>query len=296
MRRVRTPKFVTKNILKDDLSNWYERHVTNVVRRHRVDSVNIDEEDARWIMSWVNFQTNRAVDPGDQQDAADSDAEDSDGSQIEEVTGLERIGRFVPALYQYVLWFTVFLCAQMLLQGTVEEKSSKLVEVLLSNTDADHLLEVKIVGILATVLTVVGVWVGFAAIPIFLSPMLSIIDPQIIGSVFNPVYVSNFVLYFVLGFLFYGYLFSAIGSCCSTIRRRSSACHTRECVVNHSNFVDRTLSDGSDWNVGKHLKTHSAVYSVCHDEHRSGNTALVYVCRNFAVDDGLYCRHSVACF
>ena len=211
-------KFVAKNDLSDDLSSWYGGHVTNVVRRHRFDSVDFEEQEARWVMSRIYFHTNRADDPGDQQHEFRRSAEESSSSQFEEAMELGANDRYVPVIYQFVLWFTVFLGALMLLQGTVEEKSSKLVEVVLSNAEASHLLDGKIVGILATCLAVVGVWMGFAAIPIILSPTLSIIDPEFIGSVFNPIYVSNFFLYLVLGFLFFGYLFSAIGSCCSTIR------------------------------------------------------------------------------
>lgn len=210
-------KFVTKNILKNDVAAWYSNFATSVIRAKRVAAINVQEDDAQWIMQRVSFTTNKAVSPDDLADGADL------GQPVtEEVTAGEQIARFAPAVYQYILWFMVFMGSMMLMTGTVEEKSTKLVEVLLSNADAGQLMDGKLLGITATLLTVIGVWTSFIALPLalglFAFPQFSFLDIDIISAIFKPAYVVNFVIFLSLGFVFFGYLFSAVGSACASIR------------------------------------------------------------------------------
>lgn len=212
-------KFVTKNFLKSDVAGWYEGFATQVVRRYRVEQANIPEADAQWVVQRVSFVTNKTVTQG--QSSAEGGAT---GSEIdtESVSVDEVVTRFAPAVYQYVLWFMVFFGSVMLMTGTVEEKSTKLVEVLLSNADASQLMDGKLLGIASTMLTVIGVWLVLIGTPVLLGalalPAFLPIEIDIIGAVFKPVYVFNFIVFLVLGFMFFGYLFSAVGSVCTSIR------------------------------------------------------------------------------
>ncbi|MCY3884689.1 MAG: ABC transporter permease [Gammaproteobacteria bacterium] len=212
-------RFVTKNFLKADVAGWYENFATNVVRRYRVAEANIPEADAQWVVQPVSFAMNKTV----TQDQPTADGSES-GSEIEteSVSADAVISRFAPAVYQYVLWFMVFFGSVMLMTGTVEEKSTKLVEVLLSNADAGQLMDGKLLGIAATMLTVIGVWLVLIGTPVLLGavalPAVLPFEIDIVGAVFKPVYVLNFIVFLVMGFMFFGYLFSAVGSVCTSIR------------------------------------------------------------------------------
>lgn len=212
-------KFVTKNFLKSDVAGWYGNYATQVVRRHRVEQANIPEADAQWVVQRVSFVTNRTV---TQDQTAASGREPGSEIETESVSVDEVVTRFAPAVYQYVLWFMVFFGSVMLMTGTVEEKSTKLVEVLLSNADASQLMDGKLLGIASTMLTVIGVWLALIGVPVLLGavalPSFLPFEIDIIGAVFKPVYVFNFIVFLVLGFMFFGYLFSAVGSVCTSIR------------------------------------------------------------------------------
>ncbi len=209
-------KFVTMDILKTDLSSWYSRYVSTIVRGYRVEQADLDLETARWVTQGVYFSTNRPVDD------ADPSRDILDVEESIEVSMLEQMAQFAPAVYLYILWFTVLMGSTMLMTGTVEEKSTKLVEVLLSNVDATHLMDGKLVAIALTMMTIVGVWIVLMGTPMMLGtmalPNLMPMDLDWVGFIFNPAYVFNFALFLVLGFAFYGYLFSAVGSVCSSIR------------------------------------------------------------------------------
>ena len=217
-------KFVTENILKQDLSNWYENFATRVIQNKKFAESDISRATALWLLQRASFQTSKAVEPSrDSNGSSPSDVGDS----TKEVTVWETVGEFAPAVYQYILWFLVFIGATVLMTNTVEEKSTKLVEVLLSDLDSVQLMDGKLVGSALTLLTVVGLWIFLISLPIvlaasigvtFLPQVAEFIQSGALSSMYNPLFIVNFVIFFVLGFAFYGYSLSALGSVCSNIR------------------------------------------------------------------------------
>lgn len=218
-------KFVTENILKQDLANWYENFATRVIQNKRFAESNISRDTAIWLLQRASFQTSKAVEPTSATSVAGRPSADSETTK--EVTVWETIGEFAPAVYQYILWFLVFIGATVLMTNTVEEKSTKLVEILLSDLDPVQLMDSKLLGSALTLLTVLGLWIFLISLPMmlgsgmlvsFLPPVREFLESGVLNSIFNPLYVLNFVIFFVLGFSFYGYCLSAVGSVCSNIR------------------------------------------------------------------------------
>lgn len=219
-------KFVTENILKQDLANWYERFATRVVQNKRFAESNVSRETALRLLQRASFRTSRAVVPP-KRVSRPTGTPNTSKELTKDVTVWETVGEFAPAIYQYILWFLVFIGATVLMTNTVEEKSTKLVEVLLSDLEPVQLMDGKLVGSALTLLTVVGLWIFLISLPMLLgSSTLVAFFPQIgkfLGSgalslIFNPLYIVNFVIFFVLGFAFYGYSLSALGSVCSNVR------------------------------------------------------------------------------
>ena len=220
-------KFVTENILKDDLADWYESFATKVIQSKRFAESNISRETALMLLQRASFRTSKAVDPTTTTRSGSSSTNPSPAETTQEVTVWETVGEFAPAIYQYILWFLVFIGATILMTNTVEEKSTKLVEILLSNLDPVQLMDGKLLGSALTLLTVVGLWVFLLSLPMtlgsgalvaFLPQMGEFFSSGALGLIFNPLYVINFVIFFVLGFAFYGYTLSALGSVCTNIR------------------------------------------------------------------------------
>ncbi|MYD44933.1 MAG: ABC transporter permease [Gammaproteobacteria bacterium] len=220
-------KFITETILKQDLANWYENFATRVIQNKKFAESNISRETALWLLQRASFQTSKAVEPARDSGTTTSSTSGDTEDATKEVTVWETVGEFAPAVYQYILWFLVFIGATILMTNTVEEKSTKLVEVLLSDLDSVQLMDGKLLGSALTLLTVVGLWIFLISLPILLgSKIVVAFFPQIgeflqsgaLSSIFNPLFVINFVIFFVLGFAFYGYSLSALGSVCSNIR------------------------------------------------------------------------------
>jgi len=100
----------------------------------------------------------------------------------------------------------VVYSGQMLVRSMIEEKSSRLIEMLISSSTPDELLTGKIIGLSLLGLTQIFIWslIGISLVAGSLVP----------PSAFNN--ILPMLLYFILGFLFYSSLFVGIGSTVNT--------------------------------------------------------------------------------
>jgi len=94
----------------------------------------------------------------------------------------------------------------MLVRSLIEEKSNRLIEILISSCTSEELLAGKILGLSALGLTQILIWsligVGLAGSSVIPSEAFENVLPML--------------LYFVLGFIFYTTIFVGIGSIVST--------------------------------------------------------------------------------
>lgn len=115
-------------------------------------------------------------------------------------------------IFIMMLYMTILLWGVAVQRSIIEEKNSRVIEVLLSSLRPFDLLVGKIFGVGAVGLTQYAIWSIFilalsayglvgATSQLLSSPLMTIIF---------------FVVYYVLGFLFYATLFSGIGSICNT--------------------------------------------------------------------------------
>jgi len=82
---------------------------------------------------------------------------DSDGDE-EEVNVTDIARQWAPVAFVYFLWVSILINTQMLITNTIEEKSNKLIEVLLPSISPIVIMGGKIIGIAATGLTIVFSW------------------------------------------------------------------------------------------------------------------------------------------
>ncbi len=124
-----------------------------------------------------------------------------------------------------LLYMAILLFGQQTMVSVIEEKTSRVVEVLVSSLTPFQMLLGKVLGVGAAGLLQMGIW-GVSAWLITSqaghlaalvggssSAMAGFSLPHIGGGL-----VLVFLVYFVLGFLLYGALYAAIGSMCSAIQ------------------------------------------------------------------------------
>jgi ABC-2 type transport system permease protein len=108
-----------------------------------------------------------------------------------------------------ILFFALLPTGQILMRSVIEEKSSRVIEVLISSVTPRELMVGKIVGLGAVGLTLIGTWTAIGAL---IAARLGA-DFPIGGDD-----LAVFVLYFVPGYFFYAALLGSVGSICTAER------------------------------------------------------------------------------
>ncbi len=116
----------------------------------------------------------------------------------------------------FLLYFSVSFYGLNVGRSVVEEKTSRIFEVLLSSVRAESLMVGKLLGVGAAALTQLGIWFGLVAIYAG-SQMAAKAGIHGVASLgIQPIQVVFFLMYFVLGFLFYSSLSAGLGATMST--------------------------------------------------------------------------------
>jgi len=114
-----------------------------------------------------------------------------------------------------ILYMTLFFYGSIIMRGVIEEKTSRVVEVVLSSLKPFQLMMGKIFGIAAVGFTQYAIWALFGlAASRYSKPLISSFFPAAdfrLPSI--PAYIFvYFVIFFILGYFLYGTIYAAIGS------------------------------------------------------------------------------------
>ncbi len=119
-----------------------------------------------------------------------------------------------------LLYMAVLINGQGMAMAIVEEKSSRLIEVILGAVTATEFMAGKILGVLGSGLTQLGIWVGALLIGLlYAAPMLSL-GPDLaefdLGAVLSLELILYFAIFFALGYFLYSIFFAAIAATCTS--------------------------------------------------------------------------------
>ena len=133
-----------------------------------------------------------------------------------EVSFKDRLPGIIGLGSAFLLWSLIITGASILLNSVMEEKSNKILEVLLSSASATEILTGKVLGVALLTVTVLLVWAGLGSAGLLFSFPETARD---IGSILlEGGMIWYFIAYAVGGYLMYAVLFAAIGAFCETPR------------------------------------------------------------------------------
>ena len=147
-------------------------------------------------------------------------------------------------IFGFLIYMFVFLYGGMVMQGVIEEKSNKVLEVMVSSVKPFQLMMGKILGIASVALTQLLIWVVFIVVvggglmsllagdmieaaqamssgmPMDMSAMSGMVMDADMAAAINtltdPAYlfrlIGGFIVYFIGGYLLYAAMFAAVGS------------------------------------------------------------------------------------
>lgn len=118
-------------------------------------------------------------------------------------------------VFAVLLLFTVFTTSGYLMQSLAEEKENRAVEVLLSALRPRDLLFGKFLAMNLLGLLQMVLWIGTA---VFILTRIAGSLPDLSGLALQPDQIAVLVIYFVLGYLFFGSLYAIIGALTANIR------------------------------------------------------------------------------
>ncbi|MBM3824682.1 MAG: ABC transporter permease [Verrucomicrobia bacterium] len=204
MSKERGVEYWSGNLADLALRNEIERGINAEVRRREYTAKQID------------VQTIRQV---ERTHAPFSNLNPKKEEGKEGVSMADYIRQFAPSGFVYLLWVAIFSIAQMLLNNTIEEKSNRIIEVLLSSVTPGELMLGKLMGIAGIGLTMIGSWI-LALVGVLLwkaGPQLEFAQ-QLLEVLKTSNLLPWFAFYFLCGYVLYAGVILALGSVCNTIK------------------------------------------------------------------------------
>ncbi len=173
--------------------------LNDAVRSQRLADAHISESTVRQLSSKVDL---------------DSKAIDDQGR--EKNSDMLLAASFVIGLMIYI---TLAIYGQAIMAAVVEEKETRIAEILFSSARPFELMLGKLVGVGLAGLTPLGIWVASIAALLAFVATQSDLSPMFAGLPhITPLMFAYFLLFFLLGYFIYASIFALIGSMVTTVQ------------------------------------------------------------------------------
>jgi ABC-2 type transport system permease protein len=119
----------------------------------------------------------------------------------------------LPLAASYLLMMALMLSGSWMLQGTVEERSNKLLETVISTLTPEELMYGKLLGTVAVGLTMIAVWIGCGAVAAYATQgaIADMIRPAL-APLTSPGTIAAMIYFFIAGYLAISIFFLAVGA------------------------------------------------------------------------------------
>ena len=195
-----------------NVTSEIKRQIEHILKLNNLKSLGIDNETLKSAEQKINLETKIINKEGE-----------STNSHSEVSTGIGFLGGIL-------IYMFIFMYGTMVMRGVIEEKTSRIVEVMISSLRPFQLMMGKIIGVALVGLTQFLLWIIFTVALSALAELVllndtflatssaenqSIIITQIksFTSGINLIQIFlSFLFYFIAGYLMYSSLFAAVGS------------------------------------------------------------------------------------
>lgn len=196
-------EYYTKNVSNFDLNRTLRTAVNDVVTEKRIKRSGLDPEMIKQLTRRIELVTVK-IKEGE---------EEKESGFIEEY--------FVTLAFVMILYVTLLLYGASIMRGVLEEKNSRVVEVLLSSASSFQLMVGKIVGLGSVGLAQYLIW---CILGISFSLYGGSLTGLPIGDLsFDPSIFLYFVLFFILGYFLFSTLYAAFGAISNTDQEAQQA-------------------------------------------------------------------------
>ncbi|MGD9488445.1 MAG: ABC transporter permease [Calditrichaceae bacterium] len=188
--------FYTKNVANFDLNRRIENTVTDIIVNKRLEDSQLDPEFINTLTKSVNLKTYKIT---------------KGGEENERGFGEEYFSTFIFILILYV---TLILYGTAIMRSIVQEKTSRIIEVLLSSANPFQMMAGKILGQGSVGLTQYLIWALFGIGMVLFGGRVIPISSDYFN--FSPMLFVYFVLFYILGYFVFSTLYAAVGAITNT--------------------------------------------------------------------------------
>ena len=180
-------------------SGSFRDAVNDAVRSQRLADASISETKLHELSQAVNFDEKGLDERGEEKDSE---------------------GTFVAAfIIGLMIYITLAIYGQAIMSAVVEEKETRIAEILFSSTSPFNLMLGKLIGVGLAGLTQLAIWVVSAvAVVAFGMAGLSAAGVDFSMPTITPLMIVLFFVFFLLGFFLYASIFALIGSMVTTVQ------------------------------------------------------------------------------
>lgn len=218
-RRVRTGEidawvWITEESLAEDRIEYHSENVSNfvtqarleaagsaAVRRHRLEQAGLDAEQIDRLGRSVGLTTVRVTEQGSREEGFGS-------------------GLSLAYFLFFALYMSLLIYGQQVMTGVIEEKSSRIVEVIVATTRPFELMLGKLLGICGVALTQMGIWLGTVAAltaPSVVATM-SWLPEGVELPTLSAGLLLHFLAFFLLGFFLFSTFYGSIGAAFNNVQ------------------------------------------------------------------------------
>lgn len=187
--------YLSRSVSEMDLIQSIRRRINDEVNQIRLKQAGLDPEQISQLTRRIDIKTIKI----------------EKGKETETGVGQQFITSFI---FLMILYMTILLYGAGVMRSVLEEKTSKIIEVLLSSSNSFNLMMGKIFGVGSAGLVQYAIW-SLMSVGVFFIASAS--APQIMDQVtISPDTFFFFALFFVIGFFEFATLYAAVGAMCST--------------------------------------------------------------------------------
>lgn len=176
-----------------------EQRLNSAVRRQRLINQGVKDQDVDALSKSVDLATYPVNEKGEE------GAEDSGA------------GFAMVFIIAFLIYITILLYGQVVLGAIIEEKETRIAEILFSSVRPFHVMIGKLIGVSLMGLTQMMIWAGaFSALALYVVPTLASQGQSINLPHLPPFFFVYFFLFFVLGYFMYAAIYALVGSMVTT--------------------------------------------------------------------------------
>jgi ABC-2 type transport system permease protein len=194
-------KYYAENTSYERLPGWLRTALNDEIAKRRFQEAHVDQALVKKLTARAPLTTFGLV-------QRTAEGKVTDAKEVDEVSRIA-----LPMFFLVLMFMSVMTSAQHLLNAIIEEKMSKISEVLLGSVTPFQLLAGKLVGVVGVSLLLSMVYFGGGIYTVIALGRVDLIDPRLI---------AWFLLFLICGALMFGSIFLALGSACSDLKDAQS--------------------------------------------------------------------------